>query len=263
MKTLIVYVHLIAACVAVGIMLIQDLALAKTRGQSLSKLAVEELQRAAKTISMALVALWVSGLLLVVIGYAENPQQYLLNQKLWAKFTVVGILTLNGIALHHFSFPRVVSSRGISGLGNIEKTLVVLTGVVSSVSWLFACYLGIARPWNYTVNYSFVMTVYFSLLIPACIGGCILIHALRFFPQDFFREPAHQSFPDAIRHPAHHPVQPQLARDTVQRSIAPAQKKVRPATHHPEPPLLTDAIQLPDSMRLGNSMQMAKRASKT
>ncbi len=261
MKTLIVYVHLIAACVAVGIMLIQDLALAKTRGQTLSKLAVEELQRAAKTISLALIALWISGLLLVAIGYADNPQEYLLNQKLWAKFTVVGILTLNGIALHHFSFPRVVSSRGISGLGNIEKTLVVLTGVVSSVSWLFACYLGIARPWNYTVDYSFVMLVYFSLLGPACIGGCVLIHALRFFPQDFFRDAVNQSFQDVI----HHSTQPQLSREASHHSIAQAQaqKKMRAATHLPEPPLLTDSIQLPDSMRLSPSLPLAKRATKT
>lgn len=178
MKTLIVYVHLIAACVAVGILLIQDLALAKTRGRALPSQAIDELQRAAKIISLALIVLWISGLMLVVIGYIDNPQEYLLNQKLWAKFTVVGILTLNGIALHHFSFPRVVSSRGILGLGNIEKTLVIFTGVVSSVSWLFACYLGIARPWNYTVDYSFVMVVYFFLIAPACIVGLTFIHSI-------------------------------------------------------------------------------------
>lgn len=177
MKTLIIYVHLIAACVAVGILLIQDLALAKTAGRALPSQAIDELKRAAKIISLALIVLWLSGLTLVAIGYADNPQEYLLNQKLWAKFTVVGILTLNGIALHHFSFPRVVSSRGILGLGNIEKTLVIFTGVVSSVSWLFACYLGIARPWNHTVNYSFVMVVYFFLVAPACIVGLTFIHS--------------------------------------------------------------------------------------
>lgn len=179
MKTLIVYVHLIAACVAVGVLLIQDLALAKTRGHSLSQLAINELERAAKIISLSLIVLWISGLTLVLIGYLENPQEYLMNQKLWAKFTVVGILTLNGMALHHFSFPRVVSSRGILGLGNIEKTLVVFSGVISSISWLFACYLGIARPWNHTVEYSFVMFVYLGLLCPACILGCTVIHALQ------------------------------------------------------------------------------------
>jgi hypothetical protein len=178
MKTLIIYVHLIAACVAVGILLIQDLALVKARGSTLSFHGIHELKQAAKTIFMSLIVLWISGLALVLIGYLENPSQYLMNQKLWAKLSVVAILTLNGIVLHYFSFPRVVSHRGILGLGNIEKTLVVLSGSTSTVSWLFACYLGIARPWNYTVEYSFVMLVYLGLLAPACILGCTFIHSL-------------------------------------------------------------------------------------
>lgn len=175
MKTLIVYVHLISACVAVGILLMQDLALAKTRGNALALDAIKELKQAAEIISLALIVLWVSGLTLVLIGYIDNPQEYLLNEKLWAKFTVVAILTINGIVLHHFSFPRVASSRGIMGLGSIEKILVVFTGSISTVSWLFACYLGIARSWNYTVNYGFVMFVYLGLLGTACILGCTLV----------------------------------------------------------------------------------------
>lgn len=175
MKTLIVYVHLIAACVAVGILLMQDLVLAKTGGKPLSEIAVKELQQAAKIISLALGVLWASGLTLVLIGYIDNPQEYLMNQKLWAKFTVVAVLTVNGVVLHHFSFPRVVSSGGILGLGKIEKVLVMLTGCISTTSWLFACYLGIARAWNYTVEYSFVMFVYLGLVGAACIAGCAMI----------------------------------------------------------------------------------------
>lgn len=178
MKTLIIYVHLISACIAVGILLMQDLALAKTRGNALSMQGVDELKRAANIISVSLAALWISGLVLVMMGYLENPQQYLLNQKLWAKFTVVIILTLNGFMLHRFSFPRVVSHSGISGLGHIEKTLVVLSGCTSTVSWLFACYLGIARPWNYTVEYSYIMFLYLGLLVLACVFGCSTIHFL-------------------------------------------------------------------------------------
>lgn len=42
MNTLIVYVHLIAACVAVGVLLMQDLMLSKTGGRRLSLGAVKE-----------------------------------------------------------------------------------------------------------------------------------------------------------------------------------------------------------------------------
>jgi hypothetical protein len=179
MKTLIVYSHLLAACVAIGILLIQDLALAKSKGSPLSAGAIKDLTKSAEIMFIALVVLWISGLALVLVGYLENPQQYLMNEKLWAKFTVVSVLTLNGVALHYFSFPRVTSRRGLLGLPTFEQVLVTLTGALSSVSWLFACYLGIARPWNYTVDYSFVMFIYSGLLVGAFIVAGEVLRAMR------------------------------------------------------------------------------------
>nr|ACY24858.1 conserved hypothetical protein [uncultured organism] len=179
MKTLIVYAHLLAACVSIGILLIQDLALAKSKGGPLSATAIKDLTKSAEIMFIALVVLWISGLSLVLLGYLENPQQYLMNPKLWAKFTVVSVLTLNGIALHYFSFPRVTSRRGLLGLPTFEQILVTLTGALSSVSWLFACYLGIARPWNYTVDYSFVMFIYSGLLVGAFIVAGEILRAMR------------------------------------------------------------------------------------
>jgi hypothetical protein len=179
MKTLIVYAHLLAACVAIGILLIQDLALAKSKGSPLSATAIKDLTKSAEIMFIALILLWISGLSLVLMGYLENPQQYLMNEKLWAKFTVVSVLTLNGVALHYFSFPRVISRRGLLGLPTFEQILVTLTGALSSVSWLFACYLGIARPWNYTVDYSFVMFIYSGLLVGAFIVAGEVLRAMR------------------------------------------------------------------------------------
>ncbi|WP_231591622.1 DUF2214 family protein [Cellvibrio sp. pealriver] len=178
-KTLIVYAHLLAACVAVGVLLVQDMALAKTRGKSLSADVINDLVKAANLVSIALVVLWVSGLALVLVGYMEDPQQYLQNEKLWAKFTVVMILTLNGIALHYFSFPRVISAHGLLGQPSLTQVLVVLTGAISSVSWLFSCYLGIARPWNYTANYGFVMAIYGLVLVGAFIVAGEVLRSMR------------------------------------------------------------------------------------
>jgi hypothetical protein len=128
-----------------------------------------ELKKTARIMLCALIILWVSGIALVLVGYLDNPEKYLTNQKLWGKFTVVCALTLNGILLHYFSFPRVSSKQGILNLNAKEQVIVVVTGVVSTVSWLFASYLGIARPWNFTVDYSFVMLTYLSLLVIAAI----------------------------------------------------------------------------------------------
>ncbi len=179
MKTLLVYAHLLAACVSVGILLLQDLALAKTRGHPLPPKMVSDLRTAADIMFAALALLWVSGLALVVVGYLDNPQQYLMNPKLWAKFTVVSILTLNGLLLHYFSFPRVIAHSGLLGRSPLEQSLIAATGAISSTSWLFACFLGIARPWNYTANYEFVMLVYTALVIGAIIVACKIMHSLR------------------------------------------------------------------------------------
>lgn len=179
MKTLVVYAHLLAACVSIGILLMQDLALAKSRGKALSASAIKDLTKSAEIMFVALVVLWITGLALVLLGYLENPQQYLMNEKLWAKFTVVSVLTLNGIVLHYFSFPRVTSQRGLLGLPTVEQILVTITGAISSTSWLFACYLGIARPWNYTVDYNFVMFIYAGLLIGAIIVAGEVLRMMR------------------------------------------------------------------------------------
>lgn len=179
MKTLIVYAHLLSACVAIGILLMQDIALAKTRGKALTSLAIKDLARAAEIMFVALVVLWMSGLTLVLLGYLENPAQYLMNEKLWAKFTVVSVLTLNGIALHYFSFPRVTCAGGFLSVPGFEQILVALTGAISSVSWLFACYLGIARPWNYTVDFSYIMFIYVGLITCAFIVAGEVLRSMR------------------------------------------------------------------------------------
>ena len=64
MKTLIVYVHLITACTTFGILLFQDL-------------------------------------VLVVMGYLEYFQQYLFNEKLWAKYTLASqfVMSIYGTIL--------------------------------------------------------------------------------------------------------------------------------------------------------------------
>lgn len=206
MNTLIVYLHLIAACVAVGVLLRQDLMLAKTAGRRLSIGAVKELKQAAQTIGVALIVLWISGITLVVIGRIGDPN-YLMNQKLWAKIAVVTVLTLNGLALHHFSFPRVVSGTGVIGLNVLEQVVVVSTGATSTVSWLFACYLGVARPWNHSVPFDSVLFIYLSLVLPACVVGCAYVLGLStsaaaknspIAPPDTSAEASNRSAADAV-----------------------------------------------------------------
>ena len=178
LKTLLVYIHLIAACLAIGVLLVQDLALAKWRGRAMDAAAIDNLHRNSGLVTLALVVLWVSGLAIVAIGYLDNPA-YLLNQKLWAKFTVVSILTLNGLFLHHYSFRVLTSPVGFIGASRLAQFLVLLTAVISLVSWLYSCYLGIARPWNNVAPYAYVMVVYSVVMTIALIIGLEVWRGLR------------------------------------------------------------------------------------
>lgn len=177
-KTLLVYAHLIAACLAIGILLMQDIALAKWQGRAMDGDAIANLQRNSGIVSVALAVLWATGLVIVAIGYIDNPA-YLMNQKLWAKFSVVSILTINGLFLHFYSFPRLVSPQGFLGSSTGEQVFILVTAVVSLVSWLYSCYLGIARPWNNVASYTYVMTIYAGIFAIALLVGLEYWRGLR------------------------------------------------------------------------------------
>jgi hypothetical protein len=171
LTTLLVFIHLLATCIAVGVLLIQDFSLARAQGKPLAKPEIVELKLSATRVSFALVALWVSGIALVTNGYLGHPD-YVLNEKIWAKITVVFVLSLNGLLLHYYAFPLITTGKGLNGLKLSQKTLIALSGSVSSTSWLFACYLGIARPWNFSITYGSMMLIYFSLIVITFVVAC-------------------------------------------------------------------------------------------
>jgi len=171
MKTLVVYVHLLAACVAVGSLLLQDIGLWLARARELTEREIEDLKKTIGVISIALILLWISGIALVAIGYISNPEIYLTNEKLWAKFAVVVILTVNGFILHRITFPKFKAGTVFLSLPSSDSMTVVLTGSISTVTWLFACFLGIARPWNYTLDFGSIMALYAGILFFVFVSG--------------------------------------------------------------------------------------------
>ena len=168
MKTLVIYAHLLAACVSIGTLLLQDLALWRSRYRVLTQDEINSLRNTANIVFIALVVLWATGSGLVTMGYFENPE-FFSNQKIWAKISVVIILSLNGVFLHFYSFPKIVGNKAILQLPSADQKWIGCSGALSTVSWLFACYLGIARTWNYSVDYSSIMLLYAGLVFFAFI----------------------------------------------------------------------------------------------
>ena len=173
LKMLLVYGHLIATCIALGRVLQADQKLWSWRKDVLSQVQREYLDETQKIVTLALLALWASGLLLLLQGYLYEGSAYLLNQKLWAKVTVVALLSLNGILLHRIGFPLLQKAPFVL-LPSGARTRLALLGALSMSAWLFAAFLGVARAWNHALPYLHVMGAYPVFSLVACVVAWIV-----------------------------------------------------------------------------------------
>ncbi len=157
LKTLIVYIHLIATCAAIGTIVITDLRLAaKAMGYRVVIPPPERFET--RMISAALAMLYLTGAIIVYLGLQANPD-YLANQKVQAKLVLVALLTVNAVVLHRMVFPILGRSRPVSRWSRGDWTTVALSVSFSNSVWFFCAFLGIARVWNGTVSIGFVLTV--------------------------------------------------------------------------------------------------------
>ena len=176
LKMLLVYGHLLATCIALGRVLQADHKLWSWRKEALDLTQRQYIEDTQKIVTLALWALWGSGLLLVLQGYVTEGDAYLLNQKLWAKVTVVVLLTLNGTLLHRIGFPLLQKGAFVL-LHASGRTRLALLGALSMSSWLFASFLGVARAWNHALPYLHVMGAFAALALLACAVSLIVASA--------------------------------------------------------------------------------------
>ncbi len=156
-KTVLVYVHLIASCAAIGTIVITDLRLAaKALGYKVVIPAPERFETL--MISAALTLLYITGASIVYLGFQASPD-YLANPKLQAKLVLVALLTANAFVLHLKVFPILQRSRPVSRWTRGDWTTVAGSVSLSNSLWFFCAFLGIARIWNGTVSLLFVLEV--------------------------------------------------------------------------------------------------------
>lgn len=147
------FVHLIVFAFAFVLVMQADLAMIRggyAAGQ-------RDLHRDARVTAWLLVALWGSGLVLIGLGSGFGVQALAAAPKVAAKLTVVTVLTLNGVLLHLFAFPRMA---GLVPLSRAGITLCVVLGAVSSVSWVTAAGIGTARIVAPLLRYQDYLTLY-------------------------------------------------------------------------------------------------------
>lgn len=152
---ILVYLHLIATCAAIGTIVITDLRLlAKVLGYRVVIPAPQRFETI--IISVALAGLYLTGGALIMLGLADRAD-YLANGKLQGKLVLVVLLTANAFVLHHWVFPILQRSRPVSAWTLGTWLTVALAVSLSNSAWFFAAFLGVARPWNYVVTPGFVL----------------------------------------------------------------------------------------------------------
>jgi hypothetical protein len=164
----VVYLHLIACCIAIGLVLNSDIAMVKQllRADPSEKLDAKHLPELQKTVSRALLALWVTGVGIISLDVSLKGLEYLGNPKLQAKIAIVCFLTLNGLVLHNYVLPLMQKAGSLLKLSFSQRMVAIFAGALSGVSWFYAAMLGIGRPLNWKYSLFDILVAY-----PVLIGG--------------------------------------------------------------------------------------------
>ena len=164
----IVYLHLIACCVAIGLVFTSDIAMVKQlfRADPREKLDSKHLSDLQKTVSMALLALWVTGAGIIALDVSLKGLEYFGNPKLQAKIAIVCFLTLNGLVLHNYVLPLMQKAGSLLKISFKQRMVAIFAGALSGVSWFYAAMLGIGRPLNWKYSLFDILLAY-----PVLIAG--------------------------------------------------------------------------------------------
>lgn len=177
LKTSLVFVHFVASAVALATILRADFLILSNYTQTLTARVCDQIHSAKLIVSVALWALWISGLAICAQGYLNDPA-YVMNQKLWMKVAVVMTLTVNGWFLHRYAFGFIRLDARLSDAPARHRSVLSLLACLSSTSWLFASFLGIARALNHRNNLGDLVELYLVALSMALCVSMVVTRSL-------------------------------------------------------------------------------------
>jgi hypothetical protein len=173
-KTFLVFIHFSLAAYCLVAVISMDWKILNSYGKPLSDKLFNEIADTKAIVPHVLIALWGTGLIIVAYGAYTTPG-YLANEKLWFKFFVVAALSLNGMLVHKVG-NAVRSGVVLAALDDKQAVWLNLAGVISSLSWIWACFLGTARAWNDTLSFSTITGFYLASLAAGTAVALILHH---------------------------------------------------------------------------------------
>jgi hypothetical protein len=164
------YGHIIAFALALAAVIKEDVHLLRAK-----RIDSASLLSTSKFVKWLLLALWVTGVPMVMMDIGTDVSLLLDKPKLLAKLIVVGALTLNGILLHLVAFPMVT---GKPQNPNTAATIAATLGAVSTTSWLYASFVAVSR-FVALSTHDFVMLYLLALAIAVTFAILVVRNRLQ------------------------------------------------------------------------------------
>lgn len=195
-----VYGHLIACCVAIGLVLTSDVAMVREliKGDKAHLQDARHMESLQRSVSWALGVLWVTGLAIIWIDVTEKGLSYLLNPKLQAKVAIVTLLTFNGVLLHRLVLPALQKAGSLLALRFNMRMFALFAGALSGVSWFYAAMLGVGRPLSWKYSLAEILAAYPVLIV----GGFAMMVALTCWAKAREEKTEADVFVPLVRNPA-------------------------------------------------------------
>jgi hypothetical protein len=164
LRSLLIFGHL-AAMIAAGISIaFGDYAILRHRPINKHLMA-----KASRAVAWSLAALWVTGLFIASLDMSAASLTLAESPKLQAKLTVVVALTANGYLLHRYTL-RALSAPHLITEQQIK--LAAILGAVSTTSWAYAMFLGVAKAWTPILGYNGFVILY-ALALAVAIAASL------------------------------------------------------------------------------------------
>ncbi len=171
-KTALRFVHFIGLALGLGAATLLDLMLLRFfLCEPISSSNWKLVHFSANIVNVGLMLLWVTGVGFIV-HYALFDPDKLLNQKIWAKLSIVFVLTVNGVFIHSVILPRIKTQVGrklFDGLTQFRKSVFLISGGVSVTSWYVPVILGAFPQLNFNVPAVTILLTYGILLAIAVV----------------------------------------------------------------------------------------------
>lgn len=155
-----------------------DLTLSRYRQAVVSAELVANVDWISRFVARGLLMLWISGIGFLLLYQATEPEK-VFNPKIWAKITIVAILTVNGIAIHRLVLPFLrerIGKQLMTGVRPSKRAALIGCGVISVVSWTMPVVLGAAPQLNHVVPCVMILAAYLLVLAQ---GFLIAVIAMR------------------------------------------------------------------------------------